>query len=46
MTVEEVIKTLHGIEDRSGDFPNMTDYDWIAIAADKRHLSTLNLIKE
>ena len=41
MIVEEVIKTLHSIEDRSGDFPNMTNCDWIAIAAAKRHLSTL-----
>lgn len=41
MTIEDVIKTLHSIEDRAGDFPNMTDCDWIAIAAAKRHLSTL-----
>ena len=41
MTVEETIKTLHSIEDRSDDFPNMTDCDWVAIAAAKRHLSTL-----
>lgn len=41
MTVEDVIKALHNIEDRSNDFPNMTDSDWVAIAAAKRHLLTL-----
>lgn len=41
MTIEETIQTLHSIEDRASDFPNMTDGDWVAIAAAKRHLSTL-----
>ena len=41
MTIEETIQTLHSIEDRAGDFTNMTDGDWVAIAAAKRHLSTL-----
>lgn len=41
MTVEDVIKALHNIEDRANDFPNMTDSDWVAIAAAKRHLLTL-----
>jgi leucyl-tRNA synthetase len=41
MSVEETIQILHSIEDRAGDFPNMTACDWVAIAAAKRHLSTL-----
>ena len=41
MSVEETVQTLHSIENRAGDFPNMTDCDWVAIAAAKRHLSTL-----
>ncbi len=41
MTVEETIKILHSIEDKSDNFPNMTDRDWVAIAAAKRHLLTL-----
>lgn len=40
MIIEEVIQTLHSIEDRSRDFPNMTGCDWVAIAAAKRHLSS------
>lgn len=38
MTREETIKILHSIEDRAVDFPNMTECDWVAIAAAKRHL--------
>ncbi len=38
MTKEETIEILHSIEDRASDFPNMTAYDWVAIAAAKRHL--------
>lgn len=41
MTIRETILTLHSIEDRAKDFPNMTDCDWVAIAAAKRHLSRL-----
>jgi hypothetical protein len=39
MTIRETILILHSIEDRAKDFPNMTDCDWVAIAAAKRHLS-------
>lgn len=41
MSVEETIQILHSIEDRAGDFPNMADCDWVAVATAKRHLSTL-----
>ena len=46
MTIEETLQMLHSIEDRSRDFPNMTDCDWVAIAAAKRHLSTLKRVQE
>lgn len=41
MTIEETLQILHSIEDRAKDFPNMTDCDWVAISAAKRHLSNL-----
>lgn len=39
MTKEETIQVLQSIEDRAIDFPNMTECDWVAIAAAKRHLT-------
>ena len=38
MTKKETIQVLQSIEDRAVDFPYMTAYDWVAIAAAKRHL--------
>lgn len=38
MTKQETIQVLQSIEDRAIDFPNMTECDWVAIAAAKRHL--------
>ena len=39
MTKQETIQVLQSIEDRAIDFPNMTECDWVAIAAAKRHLT-------
>ena len=38
MTKQETIQVLQSIEDRAIKFPNMTECDWVAIAAAKRHL--------
>lgn len=38
MTQKEVIQGLESIESRAEYFPCMTDYDWVVIAAAKRHL--------
>ena len=38
MTKQETMQVLQSIEDRAVDFPNMTECDWVAIAAAKRHL--------
>jgi hypothetical protein len=38
MTKKETIQILQSIEDRAINFPNMTECDWVAIAAAKRHL--------
>ena len=46
MTKEETIEILHSIEDRASDFPNMTAYDWVAIAAAKRHLKNSINVEE
>lgn len=39
MTKQETIQVLQSIEDRAIEFPNMTECDWVAIAAAKRHLT-------
>lgn len=39
MTKQETIQVLKSIEDRAIDFPNMTECDWVAIAAARRHLT-------
>jgi hypothetical protein len=46
MTKEETIQVLKSIEGRAADFPNMTECDWVAIAAAKRHLEKSLEVKE
>ena len=46
MTKQETIQVLQSIEDRAVKFPNMTDCDWVAIAAAKRHLENSLEVKE
>ena len=46
MTKQETMQVLQSIEDRAVDFPNMTECDWVAIAAAKRHLENSIEVKE
>jgi len=46
MTKQETIQVLQSIEDRAINFPNMTECDWVAIAAAKRHLENSIEMKE
>jgi len=39
MTQEEIIQGLESIESRAKDFPYMTAFDWVTIAAAKRKLN-------
>lgn len=39
MTREEIINGLESIESRATDFPYMTAFDWVTIAAAKRKLN-------